>query len=362
MNNNIAKQSVGPILSDIINSFSKFKAECTKIGNNYLVCPIYCNEAFGIGRDLIEKLDDDFFGINGTTPVQTVHRIQTVTWSDLTMNNNIMTKVMVEASLGHEITPEIYLKLKTAYNIATKKYRKEGEKAVSIDIFFRSFKKGSKKFRKVLSAVKGKYRKPRGCEIRPVKKFLELIDCQRPIDVRIKSLFFSWDKYFLLSRLKTFKFKYYNNVLGLNARVAHFNNTVSAECTFCNIAGPHPAPAESLSHIFYYCPVTSNMLRRVFNLYYSGVDITREKYFLGHVSEQEKENIVATIFFEVVRHLLWESKLAKKIPTVSCFLDNLRYEINLITNCSRKISDLFSNSNTLNIAGNGRAVGDVRRP
>jgi hypothetical protein len=251
---------VGPILGGIINSFSKFKAEYTKMGNNYMVCPIYCNDAFGVGRDLSVKLDDDFFGINDTTPGQTVRRIQTVTWSDLTMNNNIMTKVMVEANLGLEITPETYLKLKTAYNIAFKKYRKEGEKADSIDTFFRSFKKGSKKFRKVLSAEKGKYRKPGCCEIRPVKKFLELIDCQRPNEVRLKSLFFSWDKYFLPSRLKTFKFKYYNNVLGLNARVAHFNITVSAECTFCNIAGPYPAPAESLSHIFYNCPVTTNLL------------------------------------------------------------------------------------------------------
>jgi hypothetical protein len=142
VNNNHAKQSVGPILGGIINTFSKFKAEYTKMGNNYMVCPIYCNEAFGVGRDLNVKLDDDFFGINDTTPVQTVSQIQTVTWSDLTMNNNIMTKVMVEANLGLEITPETYLKIKTAFNIATKKYRKEGEKAESIDIFFRSFKKG----------------------------------------------------------------------------------------------------------------------------------------------------------------------------------------------------------------------------
>ncbi len=107
-----------------------------------MVCPIYCNDAFGVGRDLSVKLDDDFFGINDTTPGQTVRRIQTVTWSDLTMNNNIMTKVMVEANLGLEITPETYLKLKTAYNIAFKKYCKEGEKADNIDTFFRSFKKG----------------------------------------------------------------------------------------------------------------------------------------------------------------------------------------------------------------------------
>jgi hypothetical protein len=87
-----------------------------------------------------------------------------------------------------------------------------------------------------------------------------------------------------------------------------------------------------------------------------------EKYFLGNVSEHEKENIVATIFFYVVRYLLWESKLLKKIPTVSCFIENLRYEINVITNCSRKIFDLFNNSSTLNIAGDGRAAGVVRRP
>jgi hypothetical protein len=182
-----------------------------------MVCPIYCNEAFGIGRGLAEKLDDVFFGINGETPLQIVHRIQSVSWSDITIGNNLTTKIRVEACLGKEIAPETYQNLRTAYRIASKKYRKEGEKTTSIDTFFSSFKKGSKKFRRVfLSGDLGNYHKVKSGEIRPIRKFLELIDCQRPNDVRLKSLFFSWDKYFLPSRLRTFKFKFYNNVLGLN--------------------------------------------------------------------------------------------------------------------------------------------------
>jgi hypothetical protein len=191
---------------------------------------------------------------------------------------------------------------------------------------------------------------------------MELIDCQHPNDVRIKSLFFSWDKFFLPTRMKTFKFKYYNNVLGLNTRVAHFNNTVSAECTFCNIAGPRPAPAESLSHLFYYCPYTANVINRLIDLYYNGVDFNVEKYFLGTISEHETENVVATIFFDVVRYLIWESKLSKKVPMITSLVENLRYELNIITSCSGRINDLFNNSLTLNIAGNGIAVGNIRRP
>jgi hypothetical protein len=299
----------GPPSTTLYKDSLNSKLNLQKIWNNYMVCPIYCNEAFGIGRGMAEKLGDLFFGIDEVTPLQTAHRIQSVTWTDLTNGNNLMSKIRVEATLGKEITPEFYQKLKTAYRIATKKYRKEGETTVSIDTFFNSFKKGSKKFRRVLSGEQNRYRRPRGGEVRPIRKFLELIDCQRPNDVRLKSLFFSWDKYFLPSRMKTFKFKYYNNVLGLNARVAHFNNTVSAECTFCNIAGPRPAPAESFSHLFYFCPYTANVVNRVTALYYNGVDFNVEKYFLGTVSDNEKENIVATIFFDVVRFLIWESKL-----------------------------------------------------
>jgi hypothetical protein len=67
---------------------------------------------------MAEKLDDVFFGIDGATPLQTVHCIQSVTWTDITNGNNLMSKVNVEETLGKEITPESYQKLKAAYRIA----------------------------------------------------------------------------------------------------------------------------------------------------------------------------------------------------------------------------------------------------
>jgi hypothetical protein len=47
---------------------------------------------------------------------------------------------------------------------------------------------------------------------------------------------------------------------------------------------------------------------------------------------------------------------------ITSLVENLRYELNIITSCSRRINDLFNNSLTLNIAGNGIAVGNIRRP
>jgi uncharacterized protein YsxB (DUF464 family) len=153
--------------------------------------------------------------------------------------------------------------------------------------------------------------------------------------------------------MRIFKFKYYNNIIGLNSRVAHFNPEVTAECTLCNIAGPRPVAAETMEHLFFSCPFSQNMLQKLKEKYLSNIDIQRETFYWGIVSENEKENICATILFDVFQYLIWQAKLAKKIPVVSEFFNNLEYKLYIICNSSRKIEQLFHESNIISLAGNG---------
>jgi hypothetical protein len=147
---------------------------------------------------------------------------------------------------------------------------------------------------------------------RTVTSFSALIDCQAPDEKRLKSLFCSWNKCFLDSRMRIFKFKYYNNIIGLNSRVAHFNPEVTAECTLCNITGPRPVASETMEHLFFSCPFAQKMLQKLKEKYLYNTEIQRETFFWGIVSDNEKENICATILFDVFRYLIWQAKLDKK--------------------------------------------------
>ena len=44
--------------------------------------------------------------------------------------------------------------------------------------------------------------------------------------IRVKCMLGAWNNFFLPGKICTFLFKFYNNSLGLNNRVAKFNNTV----------------------------------------------------------------------------------------------------------------------------------------
>jgi hypothetical protein len=161
--------------------------------------------------------------------------------------------------------------------------------------------------------------------------------------------------------MRIFKFKYYNNIIGLNSRVAHFNPEVTAECTLCNITGPRPVASETMEHLFFSCPFSQKMLLKLKEKYLSNTDIQKETFFWGIVSENEKENICATILFDVFRYLIWQAKLDKKTLVISEFFNNLEYKLHIICNSSRKIEQLFRECTIVSLVGNG-AQRDHRGP
>ncbi len=97
VNDGIVKDNLGTVLNNIIESFCRFKGKYTAIDNNYIYMPIYCNNGFGYGRGLLQKLDDQFFEVNGDMAKR--NQILGFTWRDLTNNATIITRYRRKAWL-----------------------------------------------------------------------------------------------------------------------------------------------------------------------------------------------------------------------------------------------------------------------
>ncbi len=126
-----------------------------------------------------------------------------------------------------------------------------------------------------------------------------------------------WSKNGFNTRIKTFLF--YNNLLGLNTRVSHFDNTVDRKCTICKInqsniniglrvnVVPVPVPVptadESFKHVFLDCPLVRKLHgqfleKKNFNSLTFNTDLDRAKFFFyGTVPGQKN-----TIFLSMPRY------------------------------------------------------------
>jgi hypothetical protein len=263
VNDSWARARVGPVLKNIMKSYENFIDKFTRQNNNFKVVPIYCNKAFGFGRGMLQKLDDAFFGISEETESEVRGRLLTITWDDITYGENLVSIENLRGRIGLELTQQQYSNIKSAFKCAKNRFDNHTTVVTNINQFISGFKRGSQSFRRIMTAPPPRGVRGRGKLVPTVNKFASLIDCPPPDETRTKSLFCTWNKVFLDSSLRVFKFKYYNNILGLNTRVAHFNADVNAACTFCCIAGPWPAASETMLHLFLYCPYVAKIFKKM---------------------------------------------------------------------------------------------------
>ena len=124
-----------------------------------------------------------------------------------------------------------------------------------------------------------------------------------------------WNHFFLPGKIRTFQFKLYNNSLGLNSRVAKFNNTVDPGCTFCSLTNTRPVCKESFAHLFYYCDTTNKIIAEFFQRYFT-IDLPDNNvFFSGNISTKEDKNLSLQLVLDVLRtygttygHANWKNK------------------------------------------------------
>jgi hypothetical protein len=164
-----------------------------------------------------------------------------------------------------------------------------------------------------MSARLAKLSKQKPC---PIKIFFQIAGvAEGPVEcyTHLNAL---WTTHFLPSDFKTFLFKAHHNILGLNNWVNHINPDRLPTCTFCTKALNLPAERESFSHFFWYCPTSAKIIYKFFENY-----IVEEKnitlFFSGCVMLQNKRVHIRplSMVFNILRFILWNFKLRKKLPT-----------------------------------------------
>ena len=249
-----------------------------------------------------------------------------------------------------------YLGLATAARFAIKKYSmKNGSNGSTVPLNFilQGVKKGSKRFRKLLMNLN-----LAGLDIsklRVVRTFFELINCTVPSNSLLETLFSCWNWSFLSNRIRTFSFQFFNNSLGVGARIAaRYRNggmNIDQRCTFCVKQGMAVPYREDFNHIFLYCPALTNVREIFFQELVTGQlndDERRLVITTGLVPNASGIDCVFNILTSLLfNYIVWQGKIKKSPPspaTICYEIDNL-YNVSMQVN--RKLREAASLSNTL---------------
>ena len=164
---------------------------------------------------------------------------------------------------GLQLSVASWMRLQLAATSIRNRLRKLDETDLlveNIGDFLRNIKKGSNKFRNILSKNTLSNADPNGLRI--VNTFAISTGTQIPIVDITKLALSSWNIPFLHNSFKDFLFKFRNNQLFTNARMNAIDGLTDPGYTFCRIRGNFPVNNESIRHIFLECPTTMEFITR----------------------------------------------------------------------------------------------------
>jgi hypothetical protein len=150
-----------------------------------------------------------------------------------------------------------------------------------------------------------------------------------PINAVYGSIISVWSNSAISNRFRTFLFKFYNNILGLNTRVSHFGTNVSRNCTLCSInqqsptqntlaTVPVPVSDETFKHLFLDCSTTKNLHTDFIDEYFTGLRLenTNDRanfFFQGRLNDAQNYNLFIHVAILAFQFCIWEMKLKKRL-------------------------------------------------
>ena len=153
--------------------------------------------------------------------------------------------------------------------------------------------------------------------------------------------------------LREFGFKFYNNTLGLNQRLAHFVQEAGAGCTFCRTFNNGSVLDETFIHLFFYCPSANNILNWLENTFFPDIAFNnrdnRLKFWFFGILPLRNENfsILNLTISQTFLFCIWRCKLQRKIPVRGVVEMEAFYILKRILKSSSFIRDILLNSNLL---------------
>ena len=322
-------RNLNPILANFVKSYVNFYGEFTRQNNNYKMAYIYDNPAFTRNLNATRTIDHEFFGPE--TMLRSGNLIRSLTFFDCYTGDRMKTTAEFAES-GIFLSAATWLRLQGALLTARNRYRNDDitqSACTTIDAFFNSIKRGSKKFRIILDRGSENLSNPTA--LRTVITFARLTDTVIPTVDCLTKCIGTWRFNWLSNDFRNFLYLLRTNGLMLNNRLNAFDQTVPVTCTFCRIIDRETAQRESFSHFFLDCPITNRLLSQ-WCLNFKpqvapGHADFKKLYWYGVPPDDIQQTELIPVISDLFKYILWKYKVRKKIPNYPAFLEEYRFSI-----------------------------------
>jgi hypothetical protein len=338
----LIKKEANPVLHGLAASFQNFKKKHDGLHSNFANAIVFNNPLFFRGPANKLPIDLSYLGLREGI----FNPICSMLAKEFFNVNGLRTRLDLNLTYGLDISVEGYVALSRCLNHYVLRIRpnaRNNGSSTSIREDYVGIKKPGKKIRSTMS----KFR----------KKNFKIEDAQSTVTfLRASGLTFTdpvsygirislWGTRGIPNRTKTFLFKYFNNILGINTRLSHFVANRRRGCTFCELnvpnAGrrgpdpdlvpdpaapvpvplpiPEPIPDESFEHLFYGCLTTREWQTKFLDVHFpanfTDSEASRKAYLLMGFHKDHKKNILVTMAPLLMQYCIWEARLKKKIPS-----------------------------------------------
>jgi hypothetical protein len=337
------QQDRNPVLSVIVKDYVKFKKALLLHNCNFMTSYIFQNPLMTneTGRPGVNA-----HWLRHNTPPLTVRDIQEVRVCDISDGQHLKNMDNIVQNIGIDLSLLLYMQLLQCWGNAMRALKKlgvgnEAQPPISIDNFLGGYKKGSRKIRQILTGIQRK-----GNEINKIpaiKNFLRMNNITDVEDKILENAHKMWGMHFLNNTIREFILKFYNNILGLNTRVSHFNRNVSRHCGLCtdiNAANPFD---ETFSHLFSDCTVSEG-LKNAFREKnfrdwggYNDMEL-RKFWLLGQKpGTGDNDNLFLRAIAILVNFYIWDIKLKRKRGSLASLCNDIKFYLESMLRQSTKM-------------------------
>ena len=339
-----------PIFKYICSSYGTFLKAFTGRNDNFKKSFLINNPLIKRGIADTRKISAGFF--SGNNPALDEQSISKITILDIGIGNRLLSLDEISLNTGLDLNLVTYLRLQEAFFASRKlfdKQRPNDGTSVSVNEFFARFKKGSKQIRKILCSDR--------CGMLKVEDLQTVITFERltnifgiPAETKMKCLGF-WSNNFIPMDLREFSFKFFNNSLGINQRIAHYAIGRLNGCTFCTIDNQGPIPTESFIHLFFDCPSVAETRNWYERTFLSDIQLNNRTdrlkfWFYGILPNSE--DTYCEFFFALTQTILfciWRLKLQKRLPIRSSIEIDGFFIMNRIIWSCKNLRDFKTHAN-----------------
>jgi len=277
--------------------------------------------------------DRDFFSRN-------VSQITNFRVGDFLTDGRIKSRENFNNDNNIIISPMTYGQLTGIIRTAKTKHKEYG--IVVDDSFedFFKFKKGSRKFRKILT-LKINQGVPHN-----LLKFSDNTDTIINSTI-CQTLNGYWCNAKLSGEFATFLFKFFNNRLGYNYTLSKFIHGISENCTLCEIARHEENNRETPLHLFWDCEKTYTIIEEFFNwlLIATGENSpTRQEFFVLFERNNNNFNNVMNLISKLLIFCIWQNKQRKTLPDITSTKRFIFSELQILTSLDNEFKNTVKNS------------------